>query len=160
MSVEMSASGKKKAETGQIESASPKKAKTTAGAVLKVTSGQRAKDAGAASFPQDATPRSDRAPGRLTCVHWNVGGLNGLLNNPVRRGLLERLILEEEPDVLAISEHKYSEEKLVAGQVLQQLVAVLPVRRADGVHINRTPCAGMRCHVLLSGGLVGAVAWL
>ena len=59
-----------------------------------------------------------RVDGSVTLIHWNVGGLNGLLNGKdaeARKALL-KLVAEEAPDVLAISEHKLSEEKKAAGE--------------------------------------------
>lgn len=67
--------------------------------------------------PLKATPTPPRAPpdahARML-VHWNVGGLNGLLNNEQRHALLLRLVSEHKPDVLGISEHKCSRDKYEA----------------------------------------------
>eukprot|EP00965_Chrysotila_dentata_P241297 6204197-Pleurochrysis_carterae.AAC.4 len=71
------------------------------------------------------TPRSAPSKGEhgLVVIHWNVAGLNGLLKSPERRKLLISLIAAESPHVLALSEHKISEEKLHAAEAeLKQLV--------------------------------------
>lgn len=57
-------------------------------------------------------------------MHWNVGGLNGLLNNPERKARLLKLVETEHPDLLALSEHKLSEEKVTKGA--QDLLVLLP----------------------------------
>ena len=106
---------------------SSKKAKTegpsaselAAAAGTKVTSALKAKAKGDGPIARGATPRPARVDGSVTLIHWNVGGLNGLLNGKdaeARKALLKKLVAEEAPDVLAISEHKLSEEKKAAGE--------------------------------------------
>ena len=106
---------------------SAKKAKTdgpsaselAAAAGTKVTSALKAKAKGDGPIARGATPRPARVDGSVTLIHWNVGGLNGLLNGKdaeARKALLKKLVAEEAPDVLAISEHKLSEEKKAAAE--------------------------------------------
>lgn len=56
---------------------------------------------------RDATPRADLsavAPGAplVRVCAWNVGGLRALLKSDERRALLQRLLSEEQPDVLCL----------------------------------------------------------
>jgi len=91
------------------------------------TTGVKAKQAGAESIERSPTPRA-AGPAALTLVHWNVGGLNGLLNNPERKARLLALVEAEAPDLLAISEHKLSEDKITA--MAQGLLVSLPGYKA------------------------------
>ena len=54
---------------------------------------------------RDATPRADPlaagAPLVRICL-WNVGGVRALLKSDERRALLQRLLSEEQPDVLCL----------------------------------------------------------
>jgi len=60
-------------------------------------------------IPRSETPRpAQSADGSVSIIHWNVGGLNGLLNKPERTALLRRLVEEEQPAILSFSEHKVS----------------------------------------------------
>jgi len=82
----------------------------------KVTIGQKAQAKGEAAIPRDATVRKPllEAAAGVRLVHWNVAGLNALLKDEQKRARLTRLIGEEQPDVLALSEHKVAENKLEA----------------------------------------------
>ena len=92
------------------------------------TASEKAIAKGAEAIPRSETPRSPAPAGTLTLIHWNVGGLNGLLNNAERKERLVKLVATEKPDLLAFSEHKLSEEKVT--KVAQELLAVLPEYKA------------------------------
>lgn len=92
------------------------------------TATEKAIAKGAEAIPRSETPRSPSPAGTLTLIHWNVGGLNGLLNNAERKERLVKLVATEKPDLLALSEHKLSEEKVT--KVAQELLAVLPEYKA------------------------------
>ena len=89
-----------------------------------VTSAAKAKAKGAESIQRSETPRAAPKPGMLTLIHWNVGGMNGLLNNEERKARLTELVETEKPDLLAFSEHKLSEEKREACEAT--LLKLLP----------------------------------
>ena len=88
------------------------------------TAGANAAAAGQGVIPRSDTPRAGKPSDGLTFVHWNVAGLGALLKSEERQARLKRLIAEESPDVLAISEHKLSTEKHPAAAA--QLGAMLP----------------------------------
>ena len=112
-------SASKKAKTEGAKTEGPSASELAAAAGTKVTSALKAKAKGDGPIARGATPRPARVDGSVTLIHWNVGGLNGLLNGKdaeARKALLKKLVAEEAPDVLAISEHKLSEEKKAAGE--------------------------------------------
>ena len=88
------------------------------------TTGQKAAAAGQGAVPRDETPRKPLVDGGVRLVHWNVSGLAALLKDEAKRARLTRLIDEERPDVLAISEHKISEQKHAAAKA--DLAAAVP----------------------------------
>lgn len=69
------------------------------------------------------TPRPPHAE-CLVLLHWNIAGLNGLLSSEERRERLRSLVTEESPDVLALSEHKLSEDKVEKATL--ELLKLLP----------------------------------
>ena len=98
----------------------------------KITSGAKAAASGEATAVE-RTPiqRPARVEGGLVLVHWNVGGLNGLLTGKSaveRKALLAALVAKERPDVLAISEHKLQPKNVDATE--KALLALLPGYRA------------------------------
>jgi hypothetical protein len=109
-------SNKRKSPAASSDEPLPVVKKQSSGGKAPQTSGAKAVAAGAEEIPVVVGPRAERVAGGITFAHWNVGGLNGLLNNPQRRALLEKLVATEKPEVLAISEHKLSEEKLATGK--------------------------------------------
>ena len=85
----------------------------------KITTSAKAAASGAESVPRTPTERRPRAANGLVLVHWNVGGLNGLLTGKSaveRKALLVNLVEKEQPDVLAISEHKLQQSKVEAAE--------------------------------------------
>lgn len=83
----------------------------------KITTSAKAAASGAESVPRTPTERRPRAANGLVLVHWNVGGLNGLLTGKSaveRKALLVNLVEKEQPDVLAISEHKLQQSKVTS----------------------------------------------
>ena len=120
-------SSSKKAKTEEAKTEGPSASELAAAAGTKVTSALKAKAKGDGPIARGATPRPARVDGSVTLIHWNVGGLNSLLNGKdaeARKALLKKLVAEEAPDVLAISEHKLSEEKKAAGE--KALLELLP----------------------------------
>mmetsp|Transcript_17456 Transcript_17456/g.57174 ORF Transcript_17456/g.57174 Transcript_17456/m.57174 type:complete len:399 (+) Transcript_17456:59-1255(+) len=104
-------------------------ADTEASAEKEKTQGGKARKAPALKVPEgpiprSATPRAAAVDGAISAIHWNVSGLNGLLNKPDRLELLRRLVEEERPTVITFSEHKLSQDKLEAGA--KSLTEVLP----------------------------------
>ncbi len=94
----------------------------------KITTSAKAVAAGTGeNIERSSTERKPRAANGLVMVHWNVGGLNGLLtgkNAEERKVLLTDLVQKEQPDVLAISEHKLQEKNVPAAE--KALLALLP----------------------------------
>ena len=85
----------------------------------KITTSAKAAASGAESVPRTPTERRPRATNGLVLVHWNVGGLNGLLTGKSaveRKALLVNMVEKEQPDVLAISEHKLQQSKVEAAE--------------------------------------------
>ena len=107
-------------------------ASTIVGNSSKITTSAKAVAAGTAEpIARTPTERRPRAEGGLVLVHWNVGGLNGLLNGKnadERKQLLTALVEAERPDVLAISEHKLQEKNVAAMEAA--LLELLPGYRA------------------------------
>ena len=89
-----------------------KRGATASGGGGKVPKGSRE------AIPVGETPRrtldSDKGGRGRVFIHWNVGGLNALLNNDQRKQLLQKLVREHEPHVLSLSEHKISSQKIEA----------------------------------------------
>lgn len=116
------------------DAAPPSKKPTTedaAAAIVKdaskITTSAKAAAKGAESIPRTPTERRPRAANGLVLVHWNVGGLNGLLTGKSaveRKALLVNLVEKEQPDVLAISEHKLQQSKVEPAE--KALLALLP----------------------------------
>lgn len=110
---------RKDAEEGSSQQSPSKKA-----APGPTTSAKAAAN-GTERLPRSDTPRKpllDASEG-LRLVHWNVGGLNAVLKNEEKTERLARLVATEQPDVLAISEHKIASAKLdAAKQDLQKAV--------------------------------------
>ena len=130
-------SSKRKAEDAVEGASSPSKtkAKTAAevivGQASKITTSAKAAAAGADSIPRSETARKPLVEGGLVMVHWNVGGLNGLLNGKnaeERKALLTALVDTEKPDVIAISEHKLQQKNVAAAE--NDLMALLPGYKA------------------------------
>lgn len=113
---------KTKAAAPAAEDESPSK-KTKAGSSGPVTAGAKAAANGAESIERSDTPRPPKEAG-LVFAHWNIAGLNGLLKSEERKQRLLSLLKEEDPDVLALSEHKLSEATVTAGA--QALMALCP----------------------------------
>ena len=93
----------------------------------KITTSAKAAAKGAESIPRTPTERRPRVENGLVLVHWNVGGLNGLLTGKSakeRTALLVNMVEKEQPDVLAISEHKLQQSKVEAAE--KALLALLP----------------------------------
>ena len=126
---------KREREQDDAPANSPKKAVTEAaeaiaGAASKITTSAKAAAAGVDSIPRSETPRQPLVDG-LALVHWNVGGLNGLLNGKnaeERKALLTALVETEHPDVIAISEHKLQQKNVPAAE--KDLLALLPGYKA------------------------------
>lgn len=78
--------------------------------------------------PISDTPRAEPVDGGLRMVAWNVGGLNGLLKSAERSALLRRLVEEEDPDLLSLSEHKLSADTLPAAEAA--ILEMLPGYKA------------------------------
>jgi len=122
---------KKKADQ-QEEAPAAKKTAAAASAIAanasKITTSAKAIAAGKADMiERTPTPRKPRAESGLVLVHWNVGGLNGLLNGKnadERKALLSALVEAETPDVLAISEHKLQQKNVAAAEAA--LLGLLP----------------------------------
>ena len=121
-------------EPEDTDAAPPSKKPTTedaAAAIVKdaskITTSAKAAAKGAESIPRTPTERRPRAANGLVLVHWNVGGLNGLLTGKSaveRKALLVNLVEKEQPDVLAISEHKLQQSKVEPAE--KALLALLP----------------------------------
>ena len=93
--------------------------------IVKQTSGMKAQAGGAESIPRTSTPRPAHAD-CLVLAHWNIAGLNGLLNSEERMERLRALVAAEDPDVLALSEHKLSKEKVFEMRLtVESLASVL-----------------------------------
>ena len=75
------------------------------------TSGEKAAAKGDGPIAREDTPRKPLIDGGVRLVHWNVAGLNSLLEKDEKRDRLAAVIAAEKPDVLALSEHKISAEK-------------------------------------------------
>jgi exodeoxyribonuclease III len=131
----MSSASTKRPTGDDDASASPNKkvkaaaeaANAIAGQASKITTSAKAAAAGADSIPRTETPRKPLVEGGLVLVHWNVGGLNGLLNGKNaedRKALLNALVENEKPDVIAISEHKLQQKNVAATE--KDLLALLP----------------------------------
>ena len=82
--------------------------------------------------------------------HWNVAGLAAMLKSEAKMELLHKLVAAEAPDVLALSEHKLSEEKLTGAA--KDLLAALPGYSAHwavstakkGYSVRGRPCPRAR----------------
>ena len=94
----------------------------------KITAGAKAIAAGTAdAVTRTPTERKPHVEGGLVMVHWNVGGLNGLLTGKSaeeRKALLKDLVDKERPDVLALSEHKLQQKNVAAAE--KALLELLP----------------------------------
>jgi hypothetical protein len=81
-----------------VDAPGPKKAKTSddspSVADAPVTTGAKAVAAGADEIPRTVMERRKRPEAGLVLIHWNVGGLNGLLKKDERkaRWALSRLV--------------------------------------------------------------------
>jgi len=96
-------------------------------AASKITTSAKAAAAGTEAIPRTPTERKPLVEGGLVMVHWNVGGLNGMLtgkNAEERIALLKALVDTERPDVLAISEHKLQEKNVAKAE--EALLKLLP----------------------------------
>jgi len=91
-----------------------------------LTTSAKAVAKGAEAVARTPTARRPRAAEGLVLVHWNVGGLNGLLTGKSaeeRKALLVNLVGAEQPDVLAISEHKLQQKNVeAAAKALRELL--------------------------------------
>ena len=112
----------KKKVDEDAESPTAKKAKAAG-----PTSGAKAAANGSDSIERSATPRPPKEAG-LVVAHWNIAGLNGLMKSEERKERLLALLKEEEPDIIALSEHKLSEAKATAGA--SELMALCPAYKA------------------------------
>mmetsp|Transcript_11110 Transcript_11110/g.18597 ORF Transcript_11110/g.18597 Transcript_11110/m.18597 type:complete len:395 (-) Transcript_11110:301-1485(-) len=91
---------------------------------VKVPKVMKASSESATEIIRSETPRAAALDGLVRAVHWNLGGLNAMLQSKERCALLQKLVAEEQPDLLAISEHKLSEEKV--GPLGNELLKLLP----------------------------------
>ena len=129
---------KVKAVESAPDEPSPKKSASDAASAIaatasKITTSAKAAAAGTEAVERSVTERKPRQPTEagLVLAHWNVGGLNGLLNGKnaeERKALLVSLVETEKPDVLAISEHKLQQKNVAAAE--SDLLALLPGYRA------------------------------
>ena len=97
------------------------------GAASKITTSAKAAAKGEGAIERTEITRPPRASNGLVLVHWNVGGLNGLLTGKSaeeRMALLKALVDKEQPDVLAISEHKLTQAKVADNE--KKLLKLLP----------------------------------
>lgn len=119
---EEAAAGEKE-EAGLEAAAGPpaetkKKQKTADGPPQK-----KAKESETVVIERSLTPRPEKAEG-LVLMHWNIAGLNGLLKSEERKKRFLSLLKSEQPDIIAISEHKLSQDKATAAS--QELTSICP----------------------------------
>jgi len=133
------------------DAADPPKPQKTKGA----TSGEKAIAKGDESVVRGATPRKPLVAGGVRLVHWNVAGLKSLLEKEEKRALLTALIAAEEPDVLALSEHKISADKHAASE--KALSAAVPGYTAHwAICTAKNGYSGVVCLVRDGVEVVGA----